>query len=201
MGRSSDAREKLLAAALDLIWTSSYGSVGVDQICERAGVNKGSFYHFFPSKSDLAVAAYEAYWQAKRPWMDSIFSREIDPLDRLDRFCTACYQLQLEKYQEHGLVVGCPYANLGSELATQDPKIRAKAHDLMERTLRYLEAAVADAVHRRDIPSINPRIAGKEIYSCILGALVHAKVENDPEVLRDLGDTVMRLLGVHALAA
>jgi hypothetical protein len=34
-----------------------------------------------------------------------------------------------------------------------------------------------------------------------LGALVHAKVENDPEVLRDLGDTVMRLLGVHAVAA
>ena len=41
MGRTSDAKEKLLAVAFDLIWNSSYGTVSVDDICERARVNKG----------------------------------------------------------------------------------------------------------------------------------------------------------------
>jgi len=60
MGRTSDTRERLLEAAIDLLWASSFGAVSVDQICEGAGVKKGSFYHFFESKIDLAIAAYDA---------------------------------------------------------------------------------------------------------------------------------------------
>ena len=76
MKKMSETKEKLLQVGFDLIWDSSYGSVSVDDICKRAGINKGSFYHFFPSKADLVVEAYDAYWQQKRPDMDRIFSPE-----------------------------------------------------------------------------------------------------------------------------
>ncbi|MBC8096206.1 MAG: TetR/AcrR family transcriptional regulator, partial [Akkermansiaceae bacterium] len=49
MGRVSNAKERLMKALTELIWTGSYGSTTIDQICERAGVKKGSFYHFFDS--------------------------------------------------------------------------------------------------------------------------------------------------------
>ncbi len=69
MAKPSDTKEKLLQVAFDLIWNQSYGSVSVDHICERARVNKGSFYHFFASKSDLAVEAYEENWRRNsRNW-------------------------------------------------------------------------------------------------------------------------------------
>ena len=74
MKQESESKRKLLEAAIDLIWKSSYGSVSVDDICEKAGVNKGSFYYAFKSKSDLAVAAYERYWENKRAKMDGIYS-------------------------------------------------------------------------------------------------------------------------------
>src|SRR2546422_10315091 len=86
MGKPSDAQEKLLQVAFDLIWNNSYGAVSVDQICERARVNKGSFYHFFPSKADLAVAAYEEHWREKQPELDRIFSPQVSPLERLERW-------------------------------------------------------------------------------------------------------------------
>ena len=57
MGRTSDADERLMTAARDLMWEESYGSVTIDDICARAGVKKGSFYYFFDSKAALAVAA------------------------------------------------------------------------------------------------------------------------------------------------
>ena len=201
MGRTSDAKEKLLAAALDLIWTSSYGGVSVDDICERAEVNKGSFYHFFPSKSDLAVAAYEAHWQQKRPSMDALFSSQNDPLDRLRNWCRCIYEGQKEKFEQYGFVVGCPYVNVGSELATRDPKIRAQTQEMLARGLRYLEAAIADAKRLDLIEVKDATAAAKQVSSCILGLLIQAKIENDPELLRELEPTVMRLLGAKSAVA
>jgi TetR/AcrR family transcriptional repressor of nem operon len=201
MGRTSDAREKLLAAALDLIWTSSYGGVSVDDICERARVNKGSFYHFFPSKSDLAVAAYEAHWQDKRPSMDALFSPQNDPLERIENWCRCLYEGQKEKFEQYGFVVGCPYANVGSELATRDPKIRAKTQEMLERGLRYLEGAIADAKRLGLIDIGDATAAAKQVSSCILGLLVQAKIDNNPELLRELEPTIMRLLGARTALA
>lgn len=127
MGRTSDARERLLAAALDLIWMSSYGGVSVDDICAKAGVKKGSFYHFFPSKADLALAAYEEHWQHKQPQLDALFSAQFPPLERLSRWCQIVYETQRDLFEKFGHVCGCPYANVGAELATQDDRIRAKS--------------------------------------------------------------------------
>jgi TetR/AcrR family transcriptional repressor of nem operon len=60
MGRTSDANERLMDAALDLIWEESYGAVTIDDICKRADVKKGSCYYFFKSKSELSVSGRSA---------------------------------------------------------------------------------------------------------------------------------------------
>jgi TetR/AcrR family transcriptional regulator, transcriptional repressor for nem operon len=51
------AREKLLAAALKLIRARGYSATSVDDLCKEAGVTKGAFFHHFPTKDALAVAA------------------------------------------------------------------------------------------------------------------------------------------------
>src|SRR5258708_36735741 len=108
MKKPSETKEKLLQVAFDLIWDSSYGSVSVDDICKRAGINKGSFYHFFPSKADLAVAAYEEHWKLKRPMMDSIFSPQVPPLERIQTCCREIIGIQREQAEKYGHVCGCP---------------------------------------------------------------------------------------------
>jgi TetR/AcrR family transcriptional repressor of nem operon len=53
----TDAKTKLLDAALRIIRTKGYGASTVDDICQAAGVSKGSFFHHFATKEDLAIAA------------------------------------------------------------------------------------------------------------------------------------------------
>lgn len=194
MGRTSDAKERLLTAALDLIWTNSYGSISVDDICARAGVKKGSFYHFFPSKADLAVAAYEEHWQEKQPELDAIFSPQLPPLERLRRWTAYIYESQQALCEKFGHVCGCPYANVGSELATLDDRLRSKSEELLGRGLRYLESAIAEAQHEGLVNVPDVRAAALLLASTVMGMTLQAKVQNDPEVLRDLEPTVMRLL-------
>src|SRR6185436_1517044 len=196
MGRTSDAKEKLLDVAFQLIWDSSYGSVSVDQICERAKVNKGSFYHFYGSKADLAVAAYEDHWRQKQPNMDRIFSAQIPPLDRISGWCKYVYEGQKQKAAEFGRVCGCPYGSIGTEVATQDEKIRAKAEEILSRSMRYVENAIADAKREGSVDSgVDPKRSAEKILSLVMGSMIQAKIQNDVEVLRDLEPTVMAIIG------
>jgi len=201
MGRPSEAKEKLLQVAFDLIWDQSYGSVSVDHICERAGVNKGSFYHFFASKSELAVTAYEENWREKQPELDRVFSPQIPPLERLTLWCKHVSDRQKQKAAKYGHVCGCPYASLGTELATQDEKIRGKTVELADRTIRYLESALADVKRQNLAPIDDPQTTAWWIYSLALGFLLHAKIRNDLKMLDDLEPAIMGMLHGQALAA
>ena len=62
MGRTSDAREKILSAAQSLIELRGYSALGVAEICKAADVPKGSFYYFFESKEALALAVIDEHW-------------------------------------------------------------------------------------------------------------------------------------------
>ncbi|HEX3800858.1 MAG TPA: TetR/AcrR family transcriptional regulator [Verrucomicrobiae bacterium] len=195
MGRTSDAKERLLRVAFELIWEQSYGSVSVDNICARAKVKKGSFYYFFPSKSDLAIAAYEEHWQQSRPCYDRIFSPLVPPLQRIENYCQNVYEKQRDKYAKTGCVLGCPFGCLGAELSTQDEKIRAKSQEMFDRHCKYFENTLRDAHKENLIESNDFADKSQAIFCFIMGMLLQAKVKNDPEVLRHLSCHIMQMIG------
>src|SRR4051794_6875312 len=118
MGRVSDARERLMSAVSELIYRGSYGGTTIDDICEAAGVKKGSFYYFFKSKADLAEAALEVGWKQHQAELDQVFSASLPPVERFIQFCKVTQEDQAEMKQKHGFVLGCPMCTLGSEVST-----------------------------------------------------------------------------------
>ena len=174
MGRTSHAREKLLAVAFDLIHESSYGSVSVEQICHRARVNKGSFYYFFKTKTDLVVAAYEEHWRLKEPNYERMFSRRNPPLKRLQSWCDYIRKTQRQRQRKYRHVCGCPYTSVGGELATQDKKVRLETQALIGRFVEYLAGAIADAI--KDGSALGGR-SGDQSHagSCLCGRAFAAR--------------------------
>jgi TetR/AcrR family transcriptional repressor of nem operon len=201
MKSECESKCRLLRMAMELIWESSYGSVSVDDICRAANVNKGSFYHFFPSKSDLTVAAMEADWKAKLPGLDAIFSPQLPPLVRLDRYCDGVIRCQESKLTTYGKICGCPMITLGGELSTQDEKIRLKAAEILQRYLRYLESAIRDAQSEGLVAEGNSREVASRVFSLFQGAMLQAKVLNDLGPLRNLKSNILRVLDTRIEAA
>src|SRR3954463_8450120 len=78
------AREKLLDAALAMVREKGYSATSVDELCARAGVTKGAFFHHFRSKDDLGVAA-ATYWSEVTSgfFAAAEYHRHADPLDRV----------------------------------------------------------------------------------------------------------------------
>jgi TetR/AcrR family transcriptional repressor of nem operon len=201
MGRTSDAKERLLTVAGDLIWKQSYGAVSVDEICDEAGVKKGSFYHFFPSKAELAVAAFEEHWHVRRPLMDEAFSASLPPLQRLENYCRLLYESQKEKKELTGHVLGCPYTCVGAELSAQEEQIRRKAEEMFQRTCKYFEGALRDAQSEGAIPGQDIAVSAQAAHALILGTLMHARIRNDIEIIAGIYPLILRLLQVETVPA
>ena len=199
MGRAGhETKQRLVDTALELIWKSSYGAVSVDDICKAADVKKGSFYHFFPSKVHLAIAAMEESFEGIRGSLDNIFSPSRNPVERFELFADFIYQHQLEIATRHGQVCGCPRAALGSELAGQEESVRATFDQLTRRMERYFENALRDMIAEGLLPA-ETDVKGKaqEIYAYVMGHKTLARIQNDLEPMkRELKPGLLQLLGV-----
>jgi TetR/AcrR family transcriptional repressor of nem operon len=198
MGRTSDADERLKAAALDLIWEGSYGTVTIEQICQKANVKKGSFYYFFKSKADLTVASIEQLWSEKwKPRLDETFSPSVDPIARLTGYLDFIYGSNLASKARFGKMVGCPVCSIGSEVSTQEADVSAAVRGLLSRKRRYLESAIRDALAQGVIEHCEPVQAAQAMEALVDGLISQSRIMNDPEILRRLPAMVFDLLRVR----
>ena len=197
MGRTSDARQRLMDAANSLICEYSYGAVTVDAICERAAVKKGSFYYFFESKSDLAVAAIDAWWHRRGKVVDKIFRPEVPPLERLRRYLDFITEVQLDAYSTSGQVLGCPLFTLGAEICLQDERLRMRILEFLDQVIGVFTQAIGEAQAAGELPPGDPRLIARVLLSVYEGILTLARIEHDPERVRYLTRDALAAIGVR----
>lgn len=182
-------------AAAEMLMQQSYGAVSVEDICKAAEIKKGTFYHHFPSKTDLALAAYDWKWSMFETVLDQCFARDVPPLERLHRYASAAYTYQRHNFESEGKLCGCPHTSAAQEMGTQDDRIRVKIKEIYDRHAAYFEGCLADmSEHAAQTREGRAQIAG-EMLSFSSGVMCQAKVMNDPDVIRQ-----QMLTGLYRLA-
>lgn len=192
--QDSSARDRIVDAARALITTRSYASVGVAEICAAAGVKKGSFYHFFPSKQDLGLAVLEAYRREQGVLLQEVVrDTKTPPLERIGRIVAAIAEMQEDGFRESGRLPGCPFGNIAAELSTQDDVIRARVEQVFEGFESHLERLLREAVDRGDIAPLNTEATAQAMFAFLEGAILSAKTRNDPSLLKRVAPAVTSL--------
>jgi TetR/AcrR family transcriptional regulator, transcriptional repressor for nem operon len=191
---ASNTKHKLIDAAHTLIWANSYAHVSVDDICRAAGVQKGSFYHFFPTKSDLAVAALEDKWQASRTLLDALFVTHTDPRDQLKAICHTIYTKQKEALTTTGMVCGCPYATLASEMRGDNQTLRQLSEKMSESFRGYYEKLLKNAVRAGLIEKTGIDRMAREMHVHTMGAMLEARLSDSLKAVgADLHAALLRM--------
>ena len=198
VGRTSDAREKLIQTAMQLIWQRGYSAVGVGELCREAGVNPGSFYYFFPSKRDLVLAALEENWRLTHAnVLEPAFSADVSPGRRISRIFELAYQQQVTRQRQTGRALGCAFGSLGSELGHQDEIVRQKVEEIFGRFCAYFERALEEAVaagqpQLEDIPT-----RARALLAYLEGTLLLARTHNNAELVNQLGPMAIAVAGLN----
>lgn len=58
--QAENTRKKLMDTIMEMMGTTSYHELTIDQICHSAGVSKGTFYHYFQSKREILLHICQA---------------------------------------------------------------------------------------------------------------------------------------------
>ena len=181
-------RDRIIEAAKSRFHSRSYADVGIKEICDTAKIQKGSFYHFFPSKRDLVLAVIDEF---ASEWADGFVAEAFDPalppMDRFSYMIDAAYYWQKSVKEKHGKISGCLFGNLVLEVSTKDDVLRARLNAVFSQAKARFQGALDDAIECGDIEPLNSELTAEAMLAYLEGMILFAKAKNDPEVLYRLG--------------
>ena len=170
------SKEKLVRAARNLMLAQGYPITSVDDIIEAAGVSKGSFYHYFDSKEELALTAmHEFLADGAALMMDGPFRDIADPRKRAIAFLKPIENVAMRLWDH-----GCLLVMFSVELAGTSPKVREETSavllDLIDRVGAILRPLTKEG--GGNMPMTASAMAN--MYMAIIdGSLVYARATGD----------------------
>ncbi len=125
-GKALATRDRLIDGAIGLFRTQGYQSVSVKALCDIAGVQKGSFYHFFSSKEDLTLAALDRSWDLFRTGViEPALAQNDDPAARNLAIRSACLTTPSDHKPE-----SCMFGRLAASVTDGELLLRARLAEI-----------------------------------------------------------------------
>lgn len=184
------ARMKLLEAALSEIRSRGFSATTVDDLCARAGVTKGAFFHHFKSKEDLGVAAAQHWSDVTTAFFAAApYHMRSDPLDRVIGYLEFRRQILQGTVPEFTCLVG----TMVQEVFETAPAIREACDRSISCHAASLEADIAAAVPLyRPVCQIDARSLALHTQAVLQGAFILAKARSGPAVAVESVDHLIR---------
>ena len=193
-GEAPSSRQKLLDAALHVIRSKGYAATTVDDICAAAGVTKGSFFHHFKSKDDLALAAV-AHWRAMTEgfFAAAPYHHHADPLDRLLGYVDFRAAILAGEIPDYTCLLG----TLVQETYGTHPHIRQACEAALSS---HVAALTIDVEAAKKLYASRSRWTAESVgtfmQSVLQGAFIFAKAKQTPEVAREAINHLHRYLAM-----
>ena len=133
-----EVRKNLLAAGLDLVHARGFAASGVKDITDAAGVPKGSFYAYFPSKEAFAAGILEHYWADIETRLLPILYADGSAQERITQF----FHRLADDHEAGDFLLGCLVGNMSLELGGSSELVRAELVGILDRWDGALAACV-----------------------------------------------------------
>lgn len=191
MSLQSNTRERIIDVAKQRFHARGYADVGIKEICDNANIQKGSFYHFFSSKEDLALVVIDEFAE---DWASGFVAEAFDPalrpMERIEYLIDAAYFWQKSVKERNGKIPGCLFGNLALEMSTTNDVLRAKLNAVFTKAKARFKDTLDEAITLGEIKPLDSNLTAEAMLAFLEGMILLAKSENDPEVLYKLGPAI-----------
>ena len=185
-----ESKTRFLQAALQVIRAKGYMATTIEEVCEAAGLTKGSFFHHFDSKEELALAAAD-YWTegAGARFASAPYHAPTDALERLLAY------VDFRKALLTGELVDftCLAGTMVQEVYGTHPAIREACDRSIGGHAETLEPDIAEAMRKYRVNGEwTARSLALYMQAVIQGSFILAKAKGGPAVARECLDHLRR---------
>lgn len=176
-------RDKILRIGAEIIHLKGFHHTGIQEILDKAGVPKGSFYNYFKSKEDFGLQVVDYYINFFcRLTQKVVDDNTVAPLEKIDRIL----RWFIEFYEIKDYAYGCPIGNLSQEMGDLSPVFREKLRDAFDAMTGVYARLITDAQRTGDLSDhVDVQDTADFIVSSWHGALMRMKVVKGPEPLEN----------------
>jgi TetR/AcrR family transcriptional regulator, transcriptional repressor for nem operon len=191
-GSKHESKTKILQAAMTVIRTKGYAAARIEDICDAAGLTKGSFFHHFDSKENLAIAAAD-YWSevTSAYFAGAAYHNSTDPLERLLAY------VDLRKAMLRGELAEftCLAGTMAQEVYVTHPAIRDACNHSISSHAATLTPDIEAAIQKYGVEGDwTAESLALMTQVAIQGAFVLAKAKQNIQVAADSLDHLHRYL-------
>ena len=189
---ASQSKTRILDAAVQVIRAQGYTATTVADVCTAAGLSKGSFFHHFTSKEDLALAAAGHFSaMADRLFAAAPFHALPDPLERVLGYVAFRKQILRGDLPDYTCLLG----TMVQEAYATHPAIRDACHAQISAHAAGVAADIQAAIDRH-APQATWTAASLALHTqaVIQGAFVLAKAQGGGAVAADSLDHLHRYI-------
>src|SRR5689334_20890429 len=177
--KGEETRDRILAAATDLIHQRGYKATGVAEIVAASGVPKGSFYFYFASKEELGRVLLQRYREKQKEELALVFPADAPAIPTIRAF----FEEGVRKMSDEGCKSGCLLGNLAAEI-TESEDLRKELAGVLHDLQQGLAGAVARGQATGELAQdFSPEGAADFFLSVFEGSILLAKARRDPKAL------------------
>jgi len=176
-------KDDIVQIGLDLVLSRGFNATGVEAILKQANVPKGSFYNFFSSKEEFALAIIDKFVADRVEVFSPIFSdQSLPPLERVKK----SFEILIETFEGAECSKGCLIGNLSQEMADQFENVRQRLDKSLQEWTKGVSGLLLQAQKEHAIPAdMNTDMLAENLISSFQGALLCSKVKKSPEPLNN----------------
>jgi len=188
---AGSAYDRILNVAAELFYKQGYRATGINEIIEKSGVAKATFYNHFPSKDELCVASLNWLRSKENSFIESAIVAAKDPLERFLSVLTS-----LEDWAISTEFRGCAFMNISAEVPDPNSPLRKVGtrlyDDIQKRVQELAEELIVS--NNKKYGHLDAKLLTNNYMIAFAGAVALAEIYHAVWPVEHAVDTIKRLL-------
>lgn len=177
-------RDKLINATFDEVFSHGYQGASLSDILAKAGVHKGSMYHFFANKKEMALASIEETILQK-------FNERYGYVNTCEHGYLEAFYTRLRDTSARDFKRGCPIANVVQEMSNIDEEFNTLMKSIYEVFRANVKTILDKAIEAKEMKVCDTKKLALFITSTVEGAILAAKASGNAQ---DYSDVIEELI-------
>lgn len=176
----SPTKARLLDAAQALLIEQGFAATTVDEICEAAKLTKGSFFHYFESKDQLAREVLERFCASGQELHRACCQQDTDPLKRVYAYIDGSIKMASDPASSKGCLLGL----FAQELCDTHPDIREVCRKAFQAWAEQFGVELAQAKARyAPQAAFEPKELAEHFIAVLEGSMILGKARKNMQVV------------------